>query len=291
MSSSAIVHGGPARSPVAAISQVVACADGPLFLEALTDLLQSHTGYDSALMTVLFPGGAPVVVFDNLDTQMSAEVISAYFRGAYLLDPFFALYGEQSGDWVATLETCAPDDFRSSEYYRTFYQDTGLFHECGVLVRLANHAALLISLGSRNHAFQPRPEAFAFVEDLLPLIAALCRRKWPSPTPEQLSATRGIGRQIAQAVDAFGTSVLSAREAETLQFLLRGHSSKSIARRMGNSPETVKAHRKRVYAKLGVATQGELFARFLQALSAAPDGFHGDPLLYRVDAATHSAQR
>ena len=278
---------------MADIAQVVALADGPLFLEALANLLQSQTGYDSALMAILFPDRAPVEVFDNLDEQIADDLITAYFSGAYLLDPFYAMYTEQRGDWVATLETCAPDDFRSSEYYRAFYQDTGLFDECGVLVELANGSALLISLGSRNHAFWASPEALAFVEDLLPLVATLCRRKWPAPTPEELSAPPVIGRQIAQAVEAFGTSVLSAREAETLQLLLRGHSSKSIARRLGNSPDTVKVHRKRIYAKLSVATQGELFAMFLRALSASPEGFLGDPLRYRPNppgAAGHDAQ-
>jgi len=282
--------GAGRQTRVAAIAELVALADGPLFLAALAGLLQRETGYDSALMAVLFPNRAPVEVFDNLDEKIADDLITAYFSGAYLLDPFYALYCEEGGDWVATLETCAPDDFRSSEYYRAFYQDTGLLDECGVLVELANGCALLISLGSRNHAFRASSEAIDFLKDLLPLIATLCRRRWPSPTPEQLSAPPIIGRQIARAVEAFGTSVLSAREAETLQLLLRGHSSKSIARRMGKSPDTVKVHRKRIYAKLGVATQGELFAKFLKALSASPSGFTGDPLHFHPTqaAAAHS---
>lgn len=277
-------------SPVAAISQLVALADGPLFLEALADLLQSETGYDSTLMTVLFPSGPPLEVFDNLGAPLRSDLIKAYFSGAYLLDPFYAVFSEQNTDWVGTLEICAPDDFRSSDYYQTFYHDTGLFDECGVVLRLANEAALLISLGSRNHAFRARPEAIRFVQDLLPLISTLCRRKWPAPTREKLSAKPVIGRQIARAVEAFGTSVLSTREAETLQLLLRGHSTKSIARRLGNSPDTVKVHRKRIYAKLDVTTQGELFAKFLSVLSASPSTFFGDPLQYAMQHAARPSE-
>ncbi|MGH6806890.1 MAG: helix-turn-helix transcriptional regulator, partial [Ensifer adhaerens] len=32
------------------------------------------------------------------------------------------------------------------------------------------------------------------------------------------------------------------------------------ARHLGNSPETVKVHRKRIYSKLKISSQGELFS-------------------------------
>ncbi|MEM6578344.1 MAG: helix-turn-helix transcriptional regulator, partial [Pseudomonadota bacterium] len=143
--------------------------------------------------------------------------------------------------------------------------------------------ALLISLGSRNTAFTPDAKAFEALEALLPLIAVLARRKWPAPTPEDVATAPQIGRHIGRAVDAFGRSILSGREAQTLQLILRGHSSKSIARLLGNSPETVRAHRKRVYAKLGVTSQGELFSAFLDAVSASPHEFRGDPIVFARD--------
>ncbi|MEM9912296.1 MAG: helix-turn-helix transcriptional regulator, partial [Pseudomonadota bacterium] len=105
-------------------------------------------------------------------------------------------------------------------------------------------------------------------------------RVWPAPSPEHVEGGPQFGRHIERAVDAFGRSVLSAREAQTLQLILRGHSSKSIARILGNSPETVRAHRKRVYAKLGVTTQGELFSAFLDAVAASPQEFRGDPIVF-----------
>ncbi len=45
---------------------------------------------------------------------------------------------------------------------------------------------------------------------------------------------------------------LTTREAETLQLLAAGHSNKSIAKRLGVSPETVKDHLSSVYRKLEV---------------------------------------
>ncbi|MEO5756764.1 MAG: helix-turn-helix transcriptional regulator [Mesorhizobium sp.] len=81
----------------------------------------------------------------------------------------------------------------------------------------------------------------------------------------------------------FGTSVLSNRESEIVRLILKGHSSKSTARLLGNSPETVKVHRKRIYAKMRIASQGELFSIFLRAVSCMPPDGQDDPLVYLDD--------
>ncbi|MEM9845614.1 MAG: helix-turn-helix transcriptional regulator, partial [Pseudomonadota bacterium] len=247
---------GPSSETLSRIAHLVEMADGPLFCQTLAAFLQDQSGYDSALMTLLFREAAPARVYDNLDAAIGTDLIDAYLGGAYLLDPFYALFQERNADVVAPLEDHAPDDFKRSDYYRTFYRDTGLLDECGVLINLSPESALLISLGSRTSVFEPDQGMFERLGALLPLIAVLSRRKWPAPTPERNTSAPQIGRHIERAVDAFGRSVLSTREAQTLQLILRGHSSKSIARILGNSPETVRAHRKRVYAKLGVTSQG-----------------------------------
>ncbi|MEM6375873.1 MAG: helix-turn-helix transcriptional regulator [Pseudomonadota bacterium] len=273
----------PVPELLAELARLVEMAEGPLFCETLAAFLQGQSGYDSALFTLLFRDAAPCRVYDNLDVAIGTDLIEAYLGGAYLLDPFYTLFQERSEDFVAPLEHCAPDDFKRSEYWRKFYRDTGLLDECGLLINLSPEAALLISLGSRSEAIKPDARVWRQLEALLPMIAVLSRRAWPNPTSEGAKTAPQIGRHIERAVDAFGRSVLSAREAQTLQLILRGHSSKSIARILGNAPETVRAHRKRVYAKLGVASQGALFSAFLDAVSASPHEFRGDPLVFARD--------
>jgi DNA-binding CsgD family transcriptional regulator len=48
---------------------------------------------------------------------------------------------------------------------------------------------------------------------------------------------------------------LTAREAEVLQLLARGHPNKEIARRLVLSPKTVSNHLERVYSKLQVSSR------------------------------------
>lgn len=89
-----------------------------------------------------------------------------------------------------------------------------------------------------------------------------------------------VGRQVDAAWRAFGTSCLSEREGEVLRLILRGLSSKEVARVLGNSPETVKVFRKRIQTKLGLGSTGEAFGLFLAALCAMPADFDGDPLIH-----------
>jgi DNA-binding CsgD family transcriptional regulator len=49
-------------------------------------------------------------------------------------------------------------------------------------------------------------------------------------------------------------------------YILKGHSSKSLAREIDISPETVKIHRRNLYRKLGISSQSELFLKFLNTL-------------------------
>ena len=101
-----------------------------------------------------------------------------------------------------------------------------------------------------------------------------------SLVPHAFTAQGSMGLHVMAVMAHFGTSRLSEREAEVAQLILQGHSSKVIARMLGNSPETVKVFRKRIHTKLGLATSAELFSLFLSALCAAPHGSADDPLIY-----------
>jgi DNA-binding CsgD family transcriptional regulator len=57
---------------------------------------------------------------------------------------------------------------------------------------------------------------------------------------------------------------LTAREIEVVRLSLSGFSTRAIAERLEISFETVRAHKKHIYAKLGVSSQSELFALFYE---------------------------
>jgi len=58
---------------------------------------------------------------------------------------------------------------------------------------------------------------------------------------------------------------LTARELEISHLILSGFSAKSISAKLAISAETVKVHKKHLYAKLGVESQSALFSMFLHS--------------------------
>jgi FixJ family two-component response regulator len=90
----------------------------------------------------------------------------------------------------------------------------------------------------------------------------------PKPYQEQQlldavnEALRRDELRRAEPLDASGFSerlqMLTSREREVLDFALKGHSSKGIARELGISHRTVELHRSHLLEKLGVASISEL---------------------------------
>jgi len=75
----------------------------------------------------------------------------------------------------------------------------------------------------------------------------------PAPAPQSLS----------EAAAAFFDPDLSPRERDVMTQILAGCPNPVIARRLGISPDTVKKHRRKLYDKLDITTERELFTRFL----------------------------
>ncbi len=240
------------------IARAVAATGSAAFPEALTALCQSAFAFDSLFVSVFSQDHAPRQLYSNLDGEATRRTIGPYLSYAYLLDPFYGLFKADVGTSVVSLDDCAPDDFRSTEYYRMFYSDTGLRDEVTIFVASAPGTSIVLSLGQRAFRRPRPPEACERLKSLLPVIAALCTKHWPdlSGLPPALAAD-------GPNFDRLDMPKLSAREAEVVRLMLKGHSTKSMARLLGNSPETVKVHRKRIYSKLGICSQGELFSRFM----------------------------
>jgi DNA-binding CsgD family transcriptional regulator len=80
----------------------------------------------------------------------------------------------------------------------------------------------------------------------------------------QVSPSRGA------TLDAYKRSFLvglvSKREHEIICAMLGGYPTKVIAERLGCALETVKAHKKRIYSRLDITTEREIFLMFLEHL-------------------------
>lgn len=67
---------------------------------------------------------------------------------------------------------------------------------------------------------------------------------------------------------AFFRADLTARELDVVSLILKGYPTLSIAQRLGLSRGTVKNHRRRIYDKLDITTERELFLAYIGRITA-----------------------
>lgn len=198
----------------------------------------------------------PLVLARSEGPPESEQRFEDYLRRAYLIDPFYLVVREtpelaQQG--FATLDEVAPDKFASTAYFQEYFRLNVLADEVQYLVPEGPGRWLSLSLGN---ARRYTPAELGLLRLVAPWLRALLARRGASDrVGEPADGARAPGRE--------GAPELTAREREVMHLMLSGHSAKLIARRLGISDETVKVHRRHIYAKFKVSTQSQLFSIFL----------------------------
>ena len=221
---------------------------------------------------------APRILFNDWSTHRGLSDIQAYLDGPYRQDPFYQLVSDNEGDGLYRLSQLAPEGFPQSSYYRDYYRHTGLMDEFNYIVSLDSQTKVAICL-YRTHAnpMFSNDEA-ALLKSISPVVEAAVIRHWRDLRPELVDSDGGIlQKALGQGISNFGRSLLTDRECEVAQLVLRGYSLKGAADKLNISPATVKLHRRNLYAKLDVNSQTELFSLFIDAVSSAKNHYE-DPL-------------
>jgi DNA-binding CsgD family transcriptional regulator len=104
-----------------------------------------------------------------------------------------------------------------------------------------------------------------------PVICAAMRRTWElwQHGNKRSEPNKGIHQRLTECYENFGADILTKREREITRLLLRGHSTKSVARELNIAPGTVMVHKRNLFAKLGITSQYELFSLFIEKLSGS----------------------
>ena len=224
----------------------------------------------------------PLNIYDNFELADAKKGIAAYVENTYVLNPFYQASQKGLADGVYRIRDLAPDAYFESEYYKTYRalpdrsEEIGYItedwpeslEEIDIAITLETNVVCELSLyrSLRDRGFAD--DELARISLVLPVIAALLRRYWAWFGASKLEASPPDHR-IEQIFAGFGAEVLTEREREVTQLILRGHSSESIGFNLGISLGTVKTHRKNAYAKLGISSQSELLSLFLQSFQSA----------------------
>jgi DNA-binding CsgD family transcriptional regulator len=171
----------------------------------------------------------------------------------------------------------APDRFFSSEYYRTYYVQTGLAEEIGFFVTVDQDITIVLSLMRRQQTGPFSTAEFELLKKAEPLVASMVRHYWSGlairfdaqlhTRPRRSRKNRATSTVGSQADMVWRDLNLTAREASIIDLVLQGHSSESIGLKLAITTGTVKVHRRNVYRKLGISSQTQLLAMYLKNLS------------------------
>lgn len=251
---------------------VVAALDTPAFPRGLADLLRHTAPFTYTVVFGYRGSDRPIDLYDDFPPNKRKIFVTDYQAGPYLLDPFYLAAVRPVAPGLYRLRDMAPDRFYQGEYYRNYYAQTGLAEEIAYFVSLPDRAMIVLSLMRAEKPFSQKE--FVALEALFPLVTAAVQRHWAVFGVDRGQGgaqvgLRGERRSVAHDFGSFGLGILTAREREVAEYTLKGHSAESTGQIMGISPGTVRIHRRNIYAKLRINSQGELFSLFLETLDGA----------------------
>lgn len=257
-------------SLLARTGTVVAAIGQDSFPPALTSLLQAVAPYTYTVVFGYSGSARPLDLYDDFPASKRQIFVTDYQEGPYLLDPFYRAVTRPVPAGLYRMRDLAPDRFYQGEYFRNYYAQTGLAEEIGYFVDIPDGATVVLSLMRDERPFTSR-EVTALGE-VTPLVDASIRRHWADlPSRFDLSSQNRHGAametDLERSFHSFGDGLLTAREREIVEHTLKGHSADAVGRILGISPGTVRIHRRNIYAKLRISSQGELFSRFIQTLA------------------------
>ncbi len=246
----------------------------------LLSMIKSLVPFSNAVILHYIKGEIPRVHYNDIPPLDRESQLGAFVTGAFLLDPFYRAAVDDKKSGLFRLSDLAPEGFEKTEYYRSYFKYTQIKDEVGYIFRLPEDQFLNISMSRLSFSTRFDRTQVALLSDITDVIESICITQWGGEVKKvQTDSGNQLPVQLDNALKHFGTAYLTGRESQVVHLFLHGHSTKSIAERLGISPETVKLHRKNSYAKLDVSSQAELFYLFIDSLASLSDYSGGDPLV------------
>ena len=221
----------------------------------------------------------PRVLYHEIPPIEVASQIDEYLEGPYREDPFFQASINRPKNRIYLLSRLTSGRLQQSSYYNTYYADTGTVDEAIFLSQLRGGNVINLSMMRLPGQGEFSEDEYQLLYSLADGVSALLK----AHTEFEGFAVKnliqpGIDHLIDLAFRTFGASLLSPREKEVLELMLRGYGTDTSASRLDIARETVRRHRKSIYRKLDVNSQTDLFSLFINAMSCLGEAGGQDPL-------------
>ena len=261
------------------ISRAIASLGTEQFFPMLVEAINGQVKVDYPQVWLYHKDLPPRVLYHQIPKHAIASQIDQYLDGPYREDPFYQTSLHQPRSKIYRLSRVTMGKLQESDYYRNYYADTGTCDEAVYVSKL--QAGNVINLSMMRLA-DGEPFSDQEYESLYLLAEPVSELLKSHTEHNDFAATNliqpGIDHQIDVAFRTFGESLLSPREKDVLELMLRGYGTDISAERLDIAVETVRRHRKSIYRKLDVSSQTDLFSLFLNAMSCISEAAGKDPL-------------
>jgi DNA-binding CsgD family transcriptional regulator len=243
------------------------------FPQTLVNALKSLLEFDYSVVFAYYQSEKPLCLFHTFSSKKRVIFVDDYLKGPFLLDPFYNACSREIDAGLYRLRDIAPDRFYQSEYYRSYYIQTGLSEEICYISYLPKGVAVVVSLMRSGESPRFSAREFRLLNSVTPVVVGLARRHWQDVSKRFALETSTNGphenhSSIENTVCALFSRRITQRETQGVAQVLEGHSSDSIAKSLGITVGTVRIHRRNIYAKLQISSQQELFSIFFRKMMA-----------------------
>jgi DNA-binding CsgD family transcriptional regulator len=251
----------------AAVAKLIRGGSQQATCDALIDAVGLVVNHEGTCLLAFHRDAPPDVLHHTIEPGAAEHYLDRYLAGPYLLDPLYQLALAADKPSLCRFREQTPDRFRSSEYYRQYCERTHLLDEMDFLLDVSARSTLVLVVGRRAKTFtKSELDRLRHIETI---VRAAMRNVWNlwQSTHDGAARDGSLHRRLTRCFDNFGETLLTVRERQITQLLLRGHSAKSVARELDIAPGTVMVHKRNLFAKLGITSQYELFSRFIDELA------------------------
>lgn len=234
---------------------------------------------DFSSVFILRRESPPIEILDDIPEGSEAV---AYLDSPYMLDPVYDNFLKGTLPECGLLEDFSPDNFFESDYFLKYWSTLSVVSEFSFNAVYDGDTVIHVPL-SRVKGSEPFNEhELAILEAIATPVNATMLRFWDACRANYLNiaaSADSFHKRLRYVLDNFGSSILTAREQEIVRLTMRGYSDKLAARELEISPGTVRNHKKNIFSKLQVSSQGQVFGLFLDVLQLpVGDDVGADPI-------------
>lgn len=241
--------------------------------------LKALVPHDFTTLVILNRNAAPLVVHDEFTEDVEPV---AFEQSPYVFDPPYQHLLAGTLPVTCRLRDLMPEGFEESDFFRYYYDHAEAFDDYLFNIPVGESSIFQVAMTRVGADCDFVDDECARFDAVEPIVTQAVRRFANLRRPELESAHRDANqfhRHLHYVIENFGSSLLTARERQVVAMSLKGYSDALTADRLSISTSTLRNHKKSIYRKLGVTSQGQVFGLLLEALALGPSGTGGmDPV-------------